>query len=172
MPNPSLTNTILARGEIACVALIDGMDYDSGYYLNWGNTNVLDVAKMEWHNIEASAAMIFQSEENADNDPGGHQNAYQNYATYKIQVAIPISTESGMIEIDHFRLATMALDDLKKLFAANPSPGDVWEDMQYDRAEMREDDRIFNDVFWVVYLDTYWTVRYMQSRTTIYQVAS
>ena len=130
----------------------------AAYNLNWGNTNILDLAHVDFNKYGASANIEPMIGENADED-GAHASAYTERVLVNIRVRVPLVSESMIANYDIISRIMLALDDLKQGFADADINGyylgfKQWEILYKDN----------NDAFIPYEALTHWELIYTQDR--------
>lgn len=151
---------LLTTIESNIATLIQGMTIAGGYNYDWGESNVVDTAKIS---VFPNAQIYLIDIDNQDDvDTGAHSQSYRQLGTFRIVVrgklASVASKPKNAINAEH----NDALDDLLKLFGNNYSIDSSCDVIFFRRAV--RDEQQSGDVYSDSDLVTSWDIYYQQDR--------
>jgi len=149
---------------------IEAMETDT-YNLDWGYTNVADLAHVDWTKCGASGIVQPYEGEQANARDGADANAYFEEVRVRIICRVPLDDVSINAHYDILKRLFLCLDDLKQCFAGQDVGGEnLW--LEGWKIEYRENfgattRREFvesSDVFLPKRILTNWLIKYTQDR--------
>jgi len=156
---------ILDRAEIDLKDLITGMTIAGGFNFDWDSSfNRRDLAKVGFPTV---SEMDWEPEEdNIDDEEGAHAEAYSNILTMRLLAVGKLTTQPTNPKDAIRTTTTKMLDDLKQLFGINYQLSEQTGiySIMYDRSERV--DHGSGDIQKAFHLETFWNIRYIQSRVT------
>ena len=155
---------IVDRAETDLASLVPGMLTANGFNFNWGQEfNRRDLAKVK--TFPTILEMDWDPEEtNLDDEEGAHAEAYSNLVVMKLRGVGKVTGRPTNPKDAIRQVLNKMLDDLKQLFGENYQLNDDTGIYSIMYKNSIREDHGSGDIKKAYYLDTFWNVRYIQSR--------